>query len=136
MPSSTTLSDRVRVLLVDDNACVLARAVTLLSENCTVVGTARDGCSALEAARTLQPDVIVLDISMPGMNGLEVASRLRQSGSRAAVVFLTIHTEEEVLMAAAECGAIGYVTKPRLASDLIFAVREAQAGRPFVSTIA
>ena len=135
MPSSTILSDRARVLVVDDNEMVLARAAGLLSENCIVVGTARDGRSALEAARALQPDVVVLDISMPGMNGLEVASRLRNAGSDAAIVFLTVHTEEEVVMAAAESGAIGYVTKPRLASDLIFAVREAQAGRPFVSTI-
>ena len=135
MPSSTISSDRVRVLVVDDNDAVLARAAGLLSQNCVVVGTARDGCSALEAARALQPDVVVLDISMPGMHGLEVASRLRDAGSSAAIVFLTVHTEEEVVVAAAQSGAIGYVAKPRLASDLIFAVREAQAGRPFVSTL-
>ena len=135
MPSSTISSDRVRVLVVDDNDAVLARAAGLLSQNCVVVGTARDGCGALEAASSLQPDVVVLDISMPGMNGLEVASRLRDAGSSAAIVFLTVHTEEEVVVAAAQSGAIGYVAKPRLASDLIFAVREAQAGRPFVSTL-
>ena len=136
MPSSTISSERARVLVVDDNELVLARAAMLLAGDCTVLGTAIDGRSALEAVRRLHPDVIVLDISMPGMNGLEVASCLRETGSTAAIVFLTVHTEEEVLMAAAEAGAIGYVTKSRLASDLIFAVREAHAGRPFVSTIA
>jgi DNA-binding NarL/FixJ family response regulator len=136
MLSSTTLSERPRVLVVDDNRTVLARAALLLSEEFTVVGTAQDGYSALEAARELEPDVIVLDISMPGLSGLEVATRLRAARSTATIVFLTVHTEEEVIEAAAECGGIGYVTKPRLGSDLIFAVREAKAGRPFVSATA
>jgi two-component system response regulator DesR len=136
MPSNTISSDRPRVLVVDDNDAVLARAATLLSEEFTVVGTAKDGYAALEAARNLKPDVIVLDISMPGLSGLDVAARLRAARSKAMIVFLTVHTEEEVIEAAAECGGIGYVTKPRLASDLIFAVREAKAGRPFVSTMA
>jgi DNA-binding NarL/FixJ family response regulator len=121
--------------VVDDNDAVLARAATLLSDDFTVVGTARNGYAALEAARELEPDVIVLDISMPGLSGLEVAARLRAARSTATIVFLTVHTEEEVIEAAAECGGIGYVTKPRLASDLVFAVREAKAGRPFVSTM-
>ena len=73
--------------------------------------------------------MIVLDISMPGMTGLEVASRLRKSGSKAAVVFLTVHFEEDFKEAALSAGGIGYVLKPRLASDLIAAVQEAQAGR-------
>jgi DNA-binding NarL/FixJ family response regulator len=94
-----------------------------------------DGFTALEAARTLKPDVIVLDISMPGMNGLEVASRLREAGSTAAVVFLTVHNDEDFILAAKAAGAIGYVVKPRLFSDLTVAVQEARAGRPFVSPI-
>ena len=70
---------------------------------------------------------------MPGMNGLEVARHLRTTGSTAAVVFLTVHDEEEFVDAAKAAGAIGYVVKPRLASDLMLAVREARAGRTFVS---
>jgi DNA-binding NarL/FixJ family response regulator len=135
MPSSTTWSEPARVLLVDDNEAMLARAAAVLTPTCVVVGSVRDGRAALEAANTLQPDVIVLDISMSGMTGFEVAARLRETGSKAAVVFLTVHDDEAFILAAKAAGGIGYVVKPRLASDLICAVREARAGRPFVSAI-
>ena len=133
MLSSSTSSESVRVLLVDDNEAMLARATSILSPAFVVVGAVPEGRAALEAARSLQPDVIVLDISMPGMTGLEVAASLRQSGSTAAVVFLTVHNEEVFVLAAKAAGGIGYVVKPRLASDLMLAVREASAGREFVS---
>jgi DNA-binding NarL/FixJ family response regulator len=100
-----------------------------------VVGAVTNGPAALEAAAALQPDVIVLDISMPGMNGFEVASKLRGSGSKAALVFLTVHDEEAFVKAAMAAGALGYVVKARLASDLTLAVRDARAGRPFISKI-
>jgi DNA-binding NarL/FixJ family response regulator len=134
MPSSTTSSEP-RVLLVDDNDAMLARAASVLTPGCLVVGSAREGLAALEAARTLHPDVIVLDISMPGMTGLEIACHLRRAGSTAALVFLTVHDEDEIVSAARAAGGIGYVVKSRLASDLRFAVDEAVAGRQFVSPI-
>ena len=136
MPSSTTSSDLVRVLLVDDNEAMIVRAAAALKTCCNVIGRARDGRTALEAVKALQPDVIVLDIAMPGMNGFEVAERLRETGSKAAVVFLTVHDEGDFVDAAKAVGGIGYVVKPRLTSDLAVAVREAHAGRPFVSPIA
>jgi two-component system response regulator NreC len=132
-PESIELRERPRVLLVDDNDAMLSRAASVLKPTCTIVGSARDGISALEAAASLGPDVIVLDISMPGMNGLEVAGVLRNSGSTAAVIFLTVHEEEEFLTVARAAGGLGYVIKPRLSTDLADAVREAFAGRPFVS---
>jgi DNA-binding NarL/FixJ family response regulator len=135
MQSSITSSDSVRVLLVDDNEALLVRAATVLAPGCQIVGAVKDGAAALEAARSLRPDVIVLDISMPGMTGFEVASRCREAGSGAAVVFLTVHTDEEFVSAARAAGAIGYVVKSRLASDLLHAVREARARRPFVSAM-
>lgn len=133
MPSSTTSSESARVLIVDDNDAILRRASAVLSPACRVVGVAKDGRAALEAAESLQPDVIVLDISMPGMTGFEVVSLLRERGSTAAVVFLTIHQEAGFIEAARAAGALGYVTKPKLASDLLRAVRDAREGRQFVS---
>jgi DNA-binding NarL/FixJ family response regulator len=121
------------VLLVDDNEATLTRAKTALSARCAVVGVASNGDAALEAAAALQPEVVVLDISMPGMNGFELARRLRAAGSTAQLVFLTVHEEEELILAAKDAGAIGYVVKSRLACDLEVAVREAHVGRPFRS---
>ena len=119
--------------MVDDNEAMLARAAAVLKRGCLVVGAVKDGPMALEAAQSLQPDVIVLDISMPGMSGLDVALSLRKAASTAAVVFLTVHDEEEFVEAARAAGGLGYVVKPRIAADLMVAVREAVAGRPFVS---
>ena len=135
MPSSITSSDPVRVLLVDDNQAILARVETVLSPACVVVGSATDGKTALKAALSLDPDVVVLDISMPGMSGFEVAARLRTEGSSAAVVFLTVHDEEELISAARQSGGMGYVVKPRIGTDLLTAVKEAHAGRPFTSPV-
>ena len=135
MLSSTTSSEPARVLLVDDNEVMLNRAAAALRYCCLVVGSVKDSRKALEAALSLKPDVIVLDISMPGMSGLEIASRLREAGSTAALVFLTVHDEEDFILAAKAAGAIGYVVKPRLGSDLTVAVQEARAGRPFVSPL-
>jgi DNA-binding NarL/FixJ family response regulator len=133
MPPSAISTEPVRVLLVDDNQAMLARATAVLTPGCSVVGAVQDGRAALDAAGALRPDVIVLDISMPGMNGFELASRLRKSGSTAALVYLTVHDDEEFIVAAKAAGGIGYVVKRRLASDLMIAVREARARRTFVS---
>jgi DNA-binding NarL/FixJ family response regulator len=135
MPSSTTSCEPARVLIVDDNEPMLVRVAAVLAHGCKVVGAVKDGQAALAAAVVLQPDVIVLDISMAEMTGFEVAARLRQVGSTAALVFLTVHDDEEFVLAAKAAGGLGYVVKRRLVSDLIHAIREAQAGRPFVSAI-
>jgi len=133
MPSNTTSSEPARVLIADDNDAILLRASAVLSRGCRVVGAVKDGPAALEAAEALHPDVIVLDISMPGMSGLEVASSLRRAGSTAALVFLTVHEEADFVEAARAAGGLGYVTKPKLVSDLLQAVRDAREGRRFVS---
>ena len=122
-----------RVLLVDDNETILERASATLSHDCEIVGAVKDGVAALEAVRRLRPDVVVLDISMPGMSGLEVAGRLRREQSTVRIVFLTIHDDEELVQAAQAAGGIGYVSKTTLPSDLIIAINEACAGRRYVS---
>src|SRR5262249_56974536 len=109
-----TALDQLRVLLVDDNEAILERATATLSSACVIVGAVKDGEAALESIDALHPDVVVLDISMPGMTGLEVANRLRHAGSTVPIVFLTIHDDEEIVRAAQAAGGIGYVTKRRL----------------------
>ena len=121
----------VRVLLVDDNDAVLDRASEVLAPACVIAGRVHGGNAALKAAETLRPDVIVLDISMPDMTGLEVAGRLRDAGSTAALVFLTAHNDEAYERAARALGAAGYVLKSRLASDLLSAVQGARGRRRF-----
>ena len=135
MRATAGSSEPPRVLLVDDNDAILARARAVLAPACVVVGTATDGPSALRAAKALPPDVIVLDISMADMIGFEVAARLREAGSTAAIVFLTAHAEEEFVLAARSAGITAYVVKPRLVLDLVHAVAEAHAGREFVSPL-
>jgi DNA-binding NarL/FixJ family response regulator len=134
-PAKTVASKPPTVLLVDDNEMVLLRAKAALSARCVVIGMARNGRAALEAAATLQPSVIVLDISMPGMNGFEVAKRLREAGSAARFVFLTVHDEEEFVDAAKNVGALGYVLKSRLSADLETAVWAAREGQRFQSPL-
>jgi two-component system response regulator DesR len=135
MTSTAALAERPRVLLVDDNDAILARAHTVLAPACVMVGTATNGPSALRAAKALLPDVIVLDISMPDTTGFELAARLRHAGATAAIVFLTVHAEEDLVVMARAAGIISYVVKPRLVLDLAHAVAEAHAGRGFVSPL-
>lgn len=123
---------RPKVLLVDDTPQILEYCARLLTaDQFDIVGTAQDGNIALELCFSTDPDVIVLDISMPGLNGLEVARRLRNAGSRAAIVFLSA---EESVIEAMEAGGSAFVAKTLVASDLLIAIREALAGRKFVST--
>jgi DNA-binding NarL/FixJ family response regulator len=121
------------VLLVDDSTPILESARAVLTPDCVVVGAVTDGQSALAAAKASQPDVIVLDISMPGMSGLEVATLLCAQRSTASIVFLTVHDDQPFIEAAMQAGGTGYVLKRRLLADLLHAVQEARAGRSFIS---
>ncbi len=126
---------RIRVLLADDHEAILDRVTDLLAGECDVIGTAIDGRQALEAAMELKPDVLVLDISMPVMNGIETADRLRQAGAKTRIVFLTVHDDPDYAREALEAGALGYVVKTRIVSDLLTAINEVHAGRSFVSPL-
>jgi len=122
-----------RVLLVDDLPEMLQKVTQLLQDDFDVVGSAQNGQEAIEAAETLDPDLLVLDISMPILNGIQVASRLRDSGCRAKVIFLTVHEDRDYVEAAFSAGGLGYVLKSRVATDLIPAAQEALRGHEFTS---
>ena len=125
---------RIRVLLIDDNLEFLDVATTLLEgHDFEIVEKALNGEEGLKAALSLQPDVVVLDISMPHMSGFEVARRLRQQKNRAGIVLLTFHEDVDYVHAARSVGALGYVIKRRMATDLPLAVRCVNAGHAFVS---
>jgi DNA-binding NarL/FixJ family response regulator len=125
---------KVRVLLADDHQAILARVRRELDEEFfEIVGTARNGQEAVDAVSRFDPDVLVIDISMPVLNGLETALRLRATCCRTKVVFLTIHDDPDFIAAAFSAGASGYVTKDRLSLDLVLAIREALLGNKFTS---
>jgi DNA-binding NarL/FixJ family response regulator len=124
----------MRVLLADDHADFLAAVVRHLEPHVEVVKAVGNGQALLDEAARLEPDVIVLDISMPELNGIEVARKLKATGSLAKIVFLTVHAGSDYVRAALGTGALGYVLKSELASDLLPCLKEALVGRSFVST--
>lgn len=127
--------ERARIVLADDHPGLLKCIQGMLADSFDIIGTASDGKTVLETATELNPDVLVLDISMPLMDGLEAARQLKAAGSTAKIVFLTIHQDPDFLKSAMDAGALGYVVKCRLASDLVLAINEALAGRQFVSPL-
>jgi DNA-binding NarL/FixJ family response regulator len=124
---------RTRLLLAEDHAAVRNVAVRLLEQEFEVVGTAGDGQALIEAAARMLPEVLVVDISMPVLNGIEATHRLRETGSTTRVVFLTAYEDIDYVHAALAAGALGYVVKSRMNTDLCLAIKEALAGRSFVS---
>ena len=126
---------RARIVVADDHKGIRDTVVQLLKRECNVLEAVGDGQALLEAVTRLSPDLCVLDISMPVMSGIEVASILKGSPQSPKLVFLTIHDDKDFVMEAFKTGAEGYVIKQRMAADLIFAVKEVMAGRTFVSKI-
>lgn len=124
---------KVRILLADDHRPFLNMVESLLIPTCEVVGSVSDGQSLFDAAKHLNPDVIVTDVSMPVLSGIEVSRLLNESGCAARIIFLTVHSDCDFVHACLATGAVGYVLKPRLMSDLLYAVQEALAGRIFIS---
>ncbi|HXQ73705.1 MAG TPA: response regulator transcription factor [Pyrinomonadaceae bacterium] len=124
-----------RILVADDHEEVRNLIVELLTRQFEVLAAVGDGLAFLEAVDRLQPDVCILDISMPKMSGIEVAKRIKQRDSKIRIVFVTLHDDSDFQTAAFATGAEGYVTKARMAGDLLFAVREVLAGRRFCHTM-
>jgi DNA-binding NarL/FixJ family response regulator len=113
---------------------MLEKISRLLRDDFEIVGRAQNGKAALEAAEELDPDLVILDISMPLLNGIQVASKLRERGCKAKVIFVTVHQDRDYVEAAFSVGARGYVLKSRVATDLIPAVQEALQGNLFTSS--
>lgn len=124
---------RARILLADDHKEMRDRVVSLLQDEFDVVGAFEDGCALMEAELKMQPDVCVVDISMPGLCGLDAAVQLRARGSKTKVVVLTVYDDADFLEAALTSGASAYVVKSRMTSDLCLAIHEALAGGLFIS---
>jgi DNA-binding NarL/FixJ family response regulator len=119
--------------LADDHDLFLAVLTRLLEPEFEVIKTVGDGKAVVEEATALGPEIVVLDISMPLLSGLEAARRLQAAGSPAKIIFLTVQEDPDYVRAALAAGALGYVVKCRLASDLLHAMRESLAGHSFVS---
>lgn len=126
----------IRVLLVDDHPIVLLGLRNLLQSQSDfeVVGEARDGETALEMIRTHRPDIVVVDLMMPGMNGFEVLQQCRSLDARIHVIILSMHVSEAYMREAMKGGAMGYVVKDELPDDLINAILTVTAGRRYLST--
>jgi DNA-binding NarL/FixJ family response regulator len=124
---------KIRVVLADKNLEMVAIIRRTLGEEFEVVSSVEDGKQAVEAVHTLNPDVLVIDFSMPILNGLEAAKQLQMANCRAKVIFLSIYEGPDFLDAACSAGASGYVTKARLSIDLVPALHEGILGHTFVS---
>ena len=125
--------DRMRVLLADDHPRILSRLTDLLEPEFKVIAVVGDGQSLIETAKSLQPDLIITDISMPILSGIEAAKKILQRTPQTKIIFLTVHTDPDDVREALELGAVGYVFKSRLVSDLRSAIVEALDGRTYVS---
>ena len=126
---------RTRVLLADDHAIVAEGLATLLKSHFDLVGTVGDGSELIDAARQLQPDVVVADIAMPVLSGLEALRRLKTARSDAKVIFLTMHADANLASEAFRAGARGYVLKQSAGEELIAAIREVLQGRTYLTPL-
>jgi DNA-binding NarL/FixJ family response regulator len=124
---------RARVILADDHAMVAEGLGRLISEVADLVGQVTDGRQLVDSARRLKPDIIISDVSMPVMSGLDALRQLKAEGSQARFIFLTMHTEAQLAAEAMRAGASGYLLKAAAGEELFEAIRAAMAGRVFLS---
>jgi DNA-binding NarL/FixJ family response regulator len=126
---------RPRVLLADDHQIVAEGLTGLLAEEFDLAGIVGDGRAMVEAARSMRPDVIVADITMPQLNGIDALSQLKRDNPAVRVVFLTMHRDAAFARRALEAGASGFVLKHSAAAELVLAVRAALEGRTFITPV-
>lgn len=126
---------KTKVLLADDHTIVAEGLRSLLEDDFELVGTVKDGRALLKAARELKPDVIVTDISMPLLNGLDAARQLIRDGVTAKIVFLTMHADGHIAAEAFRAGASGYLLKQSAGEELITAIHEVAKGHAYVTPL-
>ena len=128
-----SLAPRPRVLLADDHLLVAEALKSLLTPEFDLVGVVEDGRALVEAAGRLKPDVIVADISMPNLNGIDALIHLRELGNRVPVVFLTMHRDVTFARRALDAGASGFVLKHSASIELVVAIRAALEGKTYIT---
>ncbi|MGZ9204926.1 MAG: response regulator transcription factor [Nitrospira sp.] len=126
---------RPKVFIADDHALIRAAFQKLLEQECDVVGCAADGRALLEAAPQLQPDIIVLDIAMPLLNGLDAGSQIKRLMPSVKLIFLTVNEDPEVVRHAFRLGASGYLHKNSVASELFQAIHNVMCGRTYITPL-
>lgn len=124
---------KVRILLADDHPGFPEMAERLLASDFEVVAKVGNGQAMFEAAMRLQPDIIISDVSMPILNGMDAADLLKESGCKARIIFMSVHVDSEFIRKCFFTGAFGYVVKSRITTELVPAIHEALGGRIFVS---
>ena len=129
------MGKRARVLLADDHTLVADGIAALLCEEFELVGRASDGRALVESARQLEPEVVVTDISMPGLNGIDALRELKRVAPGIRVVVVTMHADPHLAAEAVRAGAMGYVLKHSAGSELLQAVREVVAGRVYITPL-
>ena len=126
---------RPRVLLADDHHLLLGALEKLLAAECEIVGTASDGRTLVAEAVRLKPDVVILDIAMPLLNGLDAGRQIKQLSPSVKLVFVTMNEDSDLAAEAFRAGASGYLLKRSAASELLLAVREVMNGRSYVTPL-
>jgi DNA-binding NarL/FixJ family response regulator len=126
---------RIRLLIADDHVMFAQGLVSLLRDEFELLGTAGNGEELVEATLRLEPDVILVDISMPVLNGFDAVRRIRASGSQTNIVFLTMHDDATLLAEAFRCGASGYILKHAAGEELVNAIRAVARGNNYVSPL-
>jgi len=124
-----------RVLLADDHALILGAFEKLLAGECEIVGQVGDGRALVAAVESLNPDVVVLDISMPLLNGLEAGRQIKQKSRNVKLVYLTMNEDPDLAAEAFRAGASGYLLKSSAASELTTAIREVAQGRSYITPL-
>lgn len=120
-------------MLADDNAALIAAVRRAIERHFRVVGAVSDGVALIQEAKRLEPDIVVADISMPLMSGIEAVRRLIKENVPVKVIFLTIHSEPGIVEDALSTGALGYVVKSSADHELVPAIRAVAAGERFIS---